>query len=107
MEIPLALIDTKDGAGTAPPGPDSLLHLGMAVNDNDEETSRQSSNAYLRTARQTESPISARRMPGTSASNWSRGGPSGEFGAPSRVPRSDEMTGPTSASPRAFAGSSR
>jgi hypothetical protein len=28
----------------------------MAVNDNDIETRRQASNAYLRTARQTESP---------------------------------------------------
>jgi Carbohydrate family 9 binding domain-like len=56
MEIPLALIDTKDGPGTERPGPDSLLHLGMAVNDNDEETRRQASNAYLRTARQTQNP---------------------------------------------------
>jgi hypothetical protein len=60
MEIPLALIDTKDGPATAPPGPDSLLHLGMAVNDNDEETSRQATNADLRTARQTESPYFGR-----------------------------------------------
>ena len=60
MEIPLVLIDTKDGPGTASPGPGSLLHLGMAVNDNDEETSRQVSNAYLRTARQAESPYHGR-----------------------------------------------
>jgi len=60
MEIPLALIDTIDGPGTAPPGADSLLHLGMAVNDNDEETRRQMSNAYLRTSRQTASPYFGR-----------------------------------------------
>jgi len=60
MEIPLALIDTKDGPGTGSPGPGSLLHLGMAVNDNDEETRRQASNAYLRTARQSESPYFGR-----------------------------------------------
>jgi Carbohydrate family 9 binding domain-like len=56
MEIPLALIDTKDGPGTAPPGPGSLLHFGMAVNDNDEETRRQASNAYIRTSGQSQSP---------------------------------------------------
>jgi Carbohydrate family 9 binding domain-like len=60
IEIPLALIDTMDGPGTAPPGPGSLLHLGMAVNDNDEETRRQASNAYLRTAGQSESPYFGR-----------------------------------------------
>jgi hypothetical protein len=56
MEIPLALIDTKDGPGVVPPGPGSLLHLGLAVTDNDQEVSRQTSYAYLRTPKQTEAP---------------------------------------------------
>jgi hypothetical protein len=56
MEIPLALIDTRDGPPFAPPGPGSLLNLGLAVTDNDAEVHKQLSYAYLRTARQTTSP---------------------------------------------------
>jgi Carbohydrate family 9 binding domain-like len=56
MEIPLAVIDTQDGTPFAPAGPGSLLNLGLAVTDNDEEVHKQLSYAYLRTARQTDSP---------------------------------------------------
>ena len=56
MEIPLALIDTRDGPAFAPPGPGSLLNLGLAVTDNDAEVHKQLSYAYLRTAKQTTSP---------------------------------------------------
>ena len=57
MEIPLALIDSKDGPAVAPPGPGSLLHLGLAVTDNDAEERKQMSCAYLRTANQAASPF--------------------------------------------------
>jgi hypothetical protein len=57
FEIPLALIDTKDGPGVVPPGPGSLLQFGMAVTDNDEEVSKQVSYAYLRTPKQTLAPF--------------------------------------------------
>jgi hypothetical protein len=60
VEIPLALIDTKDGPGAAPPGPGALLHFGMAITDNDENVSKQTSYAYLRTPRQTSSPYHGR-----------------------------------------------
>jgi hypothetical protein len=56
METPLALIDTQDGPPVAPAGPGSLLNLGLAVTDNDAEVHKQLSYAYLRTARQTDSP---------------------------------------------------
>jgi hypothetical protein len=56
MEIPLALIDIKDGQPFAPAGPGSLLNLGLAVTDNDAEVHEQMSYAYLRTAKQTTSP---------------------------------------------------
>jgi len=58
MEIPLALIDTKDGPPVVPPGPGTLLNLGLAVTDNDAEVSRQMSYAYLRTPNQTMSSSS-------------------------------------------------
>jgi hypothetical protein len=66
MEIPLALIDTKDGPPFAPAGPGSLLNLGFAVVDNDAEVHKQMSYAYLRTANQTMSPY----MGGESAWNF-------------------------------------
>ncbi|WP_074309355.1 sugar-binding protein [Singulisphaera sp. GP187] len=56
MEIPLALIDTKDGAAYAPAAAGSLLHFALAITDNDAEVSRQTSYAYLRTSAQTASP---------------------------------------------------
>lgn len=57
MEIPLALIDTKDGPSYVPPGPGTLLNLGLAVTDNDAEVSQQMSYAYLRTPNQPMSPF--------------------------------------------------
>jgi hypothetical protein len=58
MEIPLALIDTMGGPQPyAPPGPATVLNLGLAVTDNDAEVSRQMSYAYLRTPNQTISPF--------------------------------------------------
>ncbi len=56
MEIPLSLIDTKDGPGETPPGPGSLLHLGFAVTDNDAEVHRQMSYAFLSTPQHRISP---------------------------------------------------
>jgi hypothetical protein len=56
MEIPLALIDTKDGPLVVPPGPGAVLNFGLAVTDNDAEVHRQMSYAYLRTPGQTISP---------------------------------------------------
>ena len=56
IEVPLVLIDTQDGPPFPPPGPGSLLNLGLAVTDNDVEVHKQMSYAYLRTAKQTVSP---------------------------------------------------
>ncbi len=56
IEIPLALIDTKDGLPFVPAGPGAMLNLGLAVTDNDAEVSRQVTYAYLRTPNQTVSP---------------------------------------------------
>jgi hypothetical protein len=60
IEIPLALIDTKDGPGAVPAGPGTLLHFAMAINDNDENVSKQACYAYLRTPKQTNSPYFGR-----------------------------------------------
>jgi hypothetical protein len=56
MEIPLKLIDTKDGPAVAPAGPGSILNFALAVTDNDAEVSHQMSYAYLRTAKTNMSP---------------------------------------------------
>jgi hypothetical protein len=56
MEIPLKLIDTKDGPPVAPAGPGSLLKFALAVTDNDAEVSHQMSYAYLRTRKSSVSP---------------------------------------------------
>lgn len=56
MEIPLALIDIKDGAPYAPAASGSLINFALAITDNDAAVSRQTSYAYLRTSMQTESP---------------------------------------------------
>lgn len=56
LEIPLSMIDTKDGPGETPPGPGSLLHLGFAVTDNDAEVHRQMSYAFLSTPQRRISP---------------------------------------------------
>lgn len=56
IEIPLALIDTHDGAGVKNPGPGSELNMAMAFTDNDKEVRKQVSYAYLRTRTQASSP---------------------------------------------------
>jgi hypothetical protein len=56
MEIPLALIDTKDGPLVVPPGPGAVLNFGLAITDNDAQVHQQMSYAYLRSPGQTISP---------------------------------------------------
>jgi hypothetical protein len=51
MEIPLALIDTKDGPAFAAAGPGAKLNFALAGTDNDAEVREQTSYAYLRTPR--------------------------------------------------------
>ena len=57
VEIPLALIDTKDGPGVVPPRPGSEFNLALAFTDNDTEARQQMSYAYLRTNSTTISPF--------------------------------------------------
>jgi hypothetical protein len=56
MEIPLALIDTKDGRGFAAPGPGAKLNFALAATDNDAEVRKQVNYAYLKTPRSNEPP---------------------------------------------------
>ena len=76
IEVPLVLIDTQDGPPFPPPGPGSLLNLGLAVTDNDVEVHKQMSYAYLRTAKQTVSPWAGGESAGISPSSFC---PSGRY----------------------------
>ena len=57
IEIPLALIDTKDGPGVIPPHPGSEFNLALAFTDNDTEARAQTGYAYLRNTSTTNSPF--------------------------------------------------
>ena len=50
VEIPLALIDVKDGPGKVAAGPGWAINLGLAINDNDIPVDRQMSYAFIREA---------------------------------------------------------
>jgi hypothetical protein len=56
IEVPLKLIDTRDGSPFAPAGSGSLLNFALAVTDNDAAVSHQMSYAYLRTPSSNMSP---------------------------------------------------
>jgi hypothetical protein len=48
VEIPLALIDVKDGPGKVAAGPGSLINLGLGITDNDVVDDYQRSYAFIR-----------------------------------------------------------
>lgn len=56
IEIPLALIDTKDGVPYASPVQGSSLNFAFAVTDNDAEVREQTTYAYLQTPRTNMAP---------------------------------------------------
>ena len=49
IEVPLTLIDTKDGPPFQAAGPGDLLNFALAATDNDAEVRQQTTYAYLRT----------------------------------------------------------
>jgi hypothetical protein len=56
VEIPLKLIDVQDGPGKRAAGPGSVIHFGLAINDNDVEVSQQMTYAFLRARDSVRSP---------------------------------------------------
>jgi serine/threonine protein kinase len=48
VEIPLALIDVKDGPQKVAAGPGSAINLGLAINDNDAAVHEQTRYAFIR-----------------------------------------------------------
>jgi hypothetical protein len=48
VEIPLALIDVKDGPGKVAVGPGSQINLGLGITDNDAAEQYQTSYAFIR-----------------------------------------------------------
>ncbi len=71
IEVPLALIDVKDGPAFQAAGPGDVLNFALAATDNDAEVRRQMTYAYLRTPTWMCRPGSAARPPGGSPSSWS------------------------------------
>ena len=71
IEVPLALIDVKDGPAFQAAGPGDVLNFALAATDNDAEVRQQTTYAYLRTPTATRRPGSAARPPGGSPSSWS------------------------------------
>ena len=49
IEVPLALIDVKDGPAFQAAGPGAVLNFALAATDNDAEVRQQTTYAYLRT----------------------------------------------------------
>jgi hypothetical protein len=56
IEVPLVLIDVKDGPTFQAAGPGDLLNFALAVTDNDAEVRQQTTYAYLRTPGANEPP---------------------------------------------------
>jgi serine/threonine protein kinase len=60
VEIPLSLIDIKDGPQKVAAGPGSTINFGLAINDNDAAVHRQMSYAYIRARPSVSSPCIGR-----------------------------------------------
>ena len=59
VEIPLALIDVKDGPQRVAAGPGSVINFGLAINDNDAAVPQQMSYAFIRARPAVGSPFMA------------------------------------------------